>query len=257
MCEHQQDAQDVLQETLLAMARGLEDLREPDALLSWAYRIARGFCTKKRRRSKFAPPAERSLEREARPPADPDQNPEGAYSGAQLAEALQKAIAGLRPDQREVLLLRDVEGLTAPEVSEALGIGVRAVKSRLHRARASMRQQLAPFLERWEAAGPYTAEERDAATERDASREKAERCPDTVRLFSRHLEGELGPADCRKMQRHLAGCEPCRARCRSLKKTLALCAESASAELPEVTKEAVKKALRAYLSEADRKRPVG
>lgn len=235
MCGEEQDAQEVLQETLLATARGLHDLREPDALLPWAYKIARSFCSKKRRRSRFAPPAEASLEQETgekgRQPADPAKTPEEAYASRQLAGALQRAVDALRPDQREVLLLRDVDGLTAPEISKVLGVGVRAVKSRLHRARASVRRQLGPLLGVEEPAAPEQI---------------AERCPDIVRIFSRHLEGELRPADCRKMERHLAACEQCRARCELLKKTLALCAES-SAEVSEVTKNAVKKALRAYL----------
>jgi len=124
-------------------------------------------------------------------------------------------------------------------------IGVRAVKSRLHRARVSVRRQLEPFLQSAEAA------------ERGSIREETERCPDTVRFFSRHLEGELRPADCRKMERHLAGCERCQAACQSLKRTLTLCAESSTTELPRVTQDAVDKALRAYLASVGRKSPAG
>src|ERR671928_12781 len=66
--------------------------------------------------------------------------------GEEVKSALQSAIAALDPMYREVLVLRDVEGLSAPEVAEILGLSVEAVKSRLHRARVSVRERIAPIL---------------------------------------------------------------------------------------------------------------
>ena len=66
--------------------------------------------------------------------------------GRQVERALEQAIAALDPMYREVLLLRDVEGLSAPEVAEVVGVSVQAVKSRLHRARLSVRERIAPLL---------------------------------------------------------------------------------------------------------------
>src|SRR6187397_3346990 len=62
MCRDPEDAADVLQDTLFAMARGVRDFRGASSLSTWLYTIARSFCIKKRRRSKFAPAAERSLD---------------------------------------------------------------------------------------------------------------------------------------------------------------------------------------------------
>ena len=62
MCRDPEDAKDVLQETLLAMARGIRDFRAASSVSTWLYTIARSFCVKKRRKSKFAPDAERSFE---------------------------------------------------------------------------------------------------------------------------------------------------------------------------------------------------
>src|SRR5512138_1773902 len=62
MCRDPEDAKDILQDTLLAMARGVRDFRGASSLSTWLYTIARSFCLKKRRRSKFAPEEERSLE---------------------------------------------------------------------------------------------------------------------------------------------------------------------------------------------------
>jgi RNA polymerase sigma-70 factor, ECF subfamily len=62
MCHDREDAKDVLQDTLLAVARSIRDYRGASSLSTWLYTIARSFCIKKRRRSKFAPERERSLE---------------------------------------------------------------------------------------------------------------------------------------------------------------------------------------------------
>ncbi len=62
MCRDPEDAKDVLQDTLFAMARGVRDFRAASSISTWLYTIARSFCIKKRRRSKFAPETERSLE---------------------------------------------------------------------------------------------------------------------------------------------------------------------------------------------------
>jgi RNA polymerase sigma-70 factor, ECF subfamily len=150
MCRDPEDAKDVVQDTLLAMARGVRDFRGASSISTWLYTIARSFCIKKRRRSKFAPEEERSLDTdltaEAKHLADPGEDPDQVLAGKEVETALEQAIAGLKPMYREVLLLRDAEGLTAPEVAEVLGVTPEAVKSRLHRARLSVRERIAPLL---------------------------------------------------------------------------------------------------------------
>ena len=64
MCRDQEDAEDVLQETLLAMARTIRDFRGASSVTTWLYTIARSFCIKKRRKSKFAPDHIESLDTE-------------------------------------------------------------------------------------------------------------------------------------------------------------------------------------------------
>ena len=64
MCRDPEDAKDVLQDTLLAMARGVRDFRGASSISTWLYAIARSHCIKKRRKSKFAPEEERSLDTE-------------------------------------------------------------------------------------------------------------------------------------------------------------------------------------------------
>ncbi|MEO6950257.1 MAG: sigma-70 family RNA polymerase sigma factor [Polyangia bacterium] len=146
MCRDPQDASEVLQETLIAAARTIRDFRGGASLSTWMYTIARSFCIKRHRRSKFAPLDEASLD-EARDLATSAPDPEASAASRQIERAMLRALATLDPAQREVLVLRDGEGLTAPEVAAVVGASVDAVKSRLHRARAAMRAALAPLID--------------------------------------------------------------------------------------------------------------
>ena len=235
MCRDPEDAKDVLQETLLAVARNVKDFRGASSVSTWLYTIARSFCIKKRRRSKFAPEQEEPLdlgpEGEASRIADPGRGPDESLAGRQIESALESAIGDLEPMYREVLVLRDVEGLTAPEVAEVMGLTVEAVKSRLHRARLAVREKVAPLLGVPEAAAPL-----------------ASSCPDVVSLFSRHLEGEISADVCGEMERHLAACPRCRAKCDSLQRTLVLCKSSPAPEVPQPVQQSVRDALRRLLA---------
>lgn len=235
MCRDPEDARDVLQDTLLAMARGLGDFRGESAISTWLYTIARSHCIKKRRRSKFAPAEHVSLEAGEAPEAhevpDPGRRPDEQVADRQIEAALEKAIGALDPAYRDVLLLRDVEGLPAAEVAQVMSLSVPAVKSRLHRARAAVRESLAPVL------GPPAAAPAAGA-----------RCPDIVRLFSRHLEGEISPRACEEMERHLARCGRCRQACDSLKRVLGLCRASAPPAVPEEVQRTVREGIRGFLA---------
>jgi RNA polymerase sigma-70 factor (ECF subfamily) len=235
MCRDPEDAKDVVQDTLLAMARGVRDFRGASSISTWLYTIARSFCIKKRRRSKFAPAQQRSLESEAAVEAGRlagGEDPAETLAGKEVEQALEQAITALEPMYREVLLLRDVEGLTAPEVAEIVGTSVQAVKSRLHRARLSVRERVAPLL------GVAAAEPASSA------------CPDVLLAFSRHLEDEISAAQCAEMERHLEGCPRCRGTCDSLKRTLALCRTAGpSVPVPPAVQASVRTAVRNVLAE--------
>lgn len=232
MCGDPEDAKDVLQETLLAMARGVRDFRGASSLSTWLYSIARSFCIKKRRRSRFAPDKQQSLSEEHGQLPDPRPGPEEDLAGRQIEAALARAIAALDPMYREVLVLRDIEGLTALEVAEVLRIGVDAVKSRLHRARLAVRAAILPDLG-------------IGGAETGGSQQK---CPDVLSLFSRHLEGEISADLCAQMERHLDDCGRCRGACASLKRTLALCHSAPTPQVPESVQQAVRESLRQLLT---------
>lgn len=236
MCRHPDDAKDVLQDTLLAAARSIGDFRGGSSLSTWLYTIARSYCIKKRRRSKFAPAHEQSLEQDVVDatggPADSAKTPDEATQSREVQRALDTAIRGLDPEQREVLLLRDVEGLPASEVGKVLGISVAAVKSRLHRARIRVRERMLPVL----------------GMPEPAAAPAASSCPDVLTLYSKHLEGEISASLCAEMERHLEGCARCRSTCDSLKQTLSFCSRLPVAEVPTSVQDSVRTALRAFLN---------
>jgi RNA polymerase sigma-70 factor (ECF subfamily) len=123
MCGEEEDAKDVLQDTLLAAAQSVRDFRGASSVSTWLYAIARSFCLRKRRTSKFAPDHVESLEgvtREAAAVPDAGRGPEEDVGGGQVKQQLAVAIAALDPKHREVLVLRDIEGLSAAEVGEVL-----------------------------------------------------------------------------------------------------------------------------------------
>ena len=235
LCGHHEDAEDVLQESLLAAARGLSGFRGASSLSTWLFSIARSACIKKRRRSRFAP-TEVSLDSgeadAAREHPDANPGPEEILHARRVEAALEQAIAGLDRKYREIFVLRDVEGLTAPEVAAVTGLSVAAIKSRLHRARARVREELAPLLTPGE--GVFAASEGP--------------CPDVVKLFSRFLEGDISPKTCAGMEEHLQACPRCRASCDALKEVLRRCRTAPSPAVPAALQERVRAAIRAVLS---------
>jgi len=236
MCRDPEDAGDVVQDTLLAMARGIRDFRGASSLSTWLYTIARSHCIKRRRKRKFAPDELRSLDTDAATRAqqhvDPAKLPDEALAGKQVEHALEQAIIALEPMYKEVLVLRDVEGLTAPEVAEVLGVSLQAVKSRLHRARLSVRAHVAPLL-----GIPASPAAVGGA------------CPDVLTLFSQHLEDEISAEVCAEMERHLVACARCRATCDSLKQTLSLCKTAPAAQVPDAVQRSVRLAIRDFLAD--------
>lgn len=149
-CGEREDAKDVLQETLIKAFHSLKDLRDPGALRSWLYRVAANACLMKRRKGKFAPDRELSLDdlgplgSEGVTAEIPDASsmPDEELARSELAASLREAIAELPSHYRMVLIMRDMEGLSTREVGEALDLEDSAVKMRLHRARLAVRRRL-------------------------------------------------------------------------------------------------------------------
>jgi RNA polymerase sigma-70 factor, ECF subfamily len=242
-CRHDQDAEDVMQDVLTSLARSLGSFRGDAALSTWAYRVARRACL--RRRTRASLPLEPLDPIEAARHPDGEPGPERGYERRQLARRIEAAIAALPRPQREVLVLRDVEGLSAAEVGRVLGLTDRAVKSRLHRARLALRASLAPSLERSPEGG---------ARSQAVARRRG--CPDTARLVSRYLEGELGASACVTLARHVEGCSDCGAVCDGLRAALAACRDYGATPLPDEVSRRIRETIRAHRVMARRSRPL-
>jgi RNA polymerase sigma-70 factor (ECF subfamily) len=157
MCGQREDAEEVSQETLLRVFENFNQLRQPERVRAWVLRIAKNFCLMKRRRSQFAPTQELSLD-EYMPALDRDGGhvklqiadwsslPEDRMLRAELRRVLGQAIAALPDTYRSVILLRDVEDLSTDETAQVLDLSVDVIKTRLHRARLAIRQELDRYL---------------------------------------------------------------------------------------------------------------
>jgi RNA polymerase sigma-70 factor (ECF subfamily) len=231
MCGDPEDAKDVAQDTLLAAVRSLRDFRGDASISTWLYTVARSFCIKKRRRTKGAPARHDPLDRAVAEKAfEPELGPEQLLLGREAREIVAAALDEMEPEAREIVLLRDIEGLSAPEVAKVTGLSVSAVKSRLHRARLSLRERLRPVV----------GEPSEPATPT---------CPDVLTLLSKKLEAEVSPELCAEMERHVDGCPHCKGLCDSLKRTLAVCSSLPTPSVPPHVQESLRLAVREALKE--------
>jgi RNA polymerase sigma-70 factor (ECF subfamily) len=228
MCRHDADADDVLQDTLLAVMAHLHEFEGRSSLSSWVFTLARTACARRRRGLKNQPHASDEALREL---LAAEGSPEQQVGSRELKAALDRALGALREDQREVLLMRDMEGLSAPEVARVLGLSVEAVKSRLHRARAALRSALARALE------PVALEPQPG-------------CPDILAAFSQKLEGDLAAEDCAQMEKHIEACPSCASTCSTLKAALWACRSQASDEVPPEVQARIKATIQRLLPRA-------
>ena len=157
MCGQREDAEEVAQETLLKVFESFDHLREPERVRPWVFRIAKNACLMKRRKSVFAPSQELSLD-EFLPAmdhegghlkiqiADWSRLPDRQMLQSEMKEVLARAIRELPENYRAVILLRDMEELSTLETAQILDLTEDVVKTRLHRARLAVRQELDEYL---------------------------------------------------------------------------------------------------------------
>ncbi len=150
VCGQREDAEDTMQEVLVKVLPYLPKFESPRALLVWLYKVAKNRCLMSRRKSKFAPKEDLSLDE-----LMPDRhelaqlveggpvNPESLAIRSQQARRLREVIQQLPPRYRIILVLRDMEGLTDEEVGDITGLRPGNVRVRLHRARLFVRQRIA------------------------------------------------------------------------------------------------------------------
>ena len=152
MCGDRDDAQEVVQDTLMKTFQSVHELKSREAFTGWLYRIATNACLMKRRKSKFLN-EELSMEdvmpdRTALSQGGPAWNrlPDEAALDHELQGKIRAAVLQLPETYKSVLVLRDMEGLYTEEVAQALGLSKDVVKMRLHRARAKIRNEIEGYL---------------------------------------------------------------------------------------------------------------
>ncbi|HWX87794.1 MAG TPA: RNA polymerase sigma factor [Solirubrobacteraceae bacterium] len=133
LCSTPEDAEEATQEALIILYRKIGTLRVAAALGSWMFQVTRRECI---RRSKIAL-------RVHAPRTECEPSAEEVVIARLELERIASSIAQLEPEQRAVLVLRDVHGLSGAATAERLGVSRAAMKSRLHRAREHFRSQLA------------------------------------------------------------------------------------------------------------------
>ncbi len=140
-------AEDVLQQTFLSAYRSASSFRGESSVRTWLFSIARHAAYRLHRKQGREDLMEEPLMTLGIEAGWGSDNPEALAIAAQRRETLVRALRSLSSDDREVLVLRDIEGLRGPEAADVLGIGERALKSRLHRARLRLAIALRVDLE--------------------------------------------------------------------------------------------------------------
>ncbi|MGV3620379.1 MAG: RNA polymerase sigma factor [Archangium sp.] len=154
MLNSEDDAAEVLQETFISAYRNLANFRGEAQFGSWVLRIAANHALMRLRHRKVVGQVEKPLD-------EPEFNERGSLLDEvadfgnveeeainhELRDAIEAAASRLGDDYREVFVLRDLEGMSYEEIAELTGITVPAVKSRLHRARLSLRSAIDHFYQ--------------------------------------------------------------------------------------------------------------
>ncbi len=144
MLGNRAEAEEVAQEAFVRAHRALGEFRGDAKLSTWLYAITSRLCLNR------LASGERRMARQGEDAllrlSDAGPRPDAALERRELEAALGRAIADLPEDRRIVVVLRDLEGLSYEEIAQVLELELGTVRSRLHRARAELREKLERFL---------------------------------------------------------------------------------------------------------------
>src|SRR5579863_10215456 len=226
VCGQRQDAEDTMQEVLLKSVPNLPKFDNPKALMVWLYKVAKNRCLMSRRKSKFAPKEDLSLEellpdrRELQKlSGSPDGTPEISLLRRESARRLREAVQKLPAEYRLILVLHDMEDLSDMDVAEITGLRPGTIRVRLHRARLFVRKELAK--QNWHRMPRQTA--KPAREIHSSAPPRQRRCKEMFAELSNYLDDELDDSLCEELEKHMDGCEPCKAFLSSLEKSIRLC----------------------------------
>jgi len=149
MVDRPDDARDVCQETFLRILDKAEAFRDGARFSTWMYQIALNLCRDQSRRRRrwgrlmiVEPGAGAETPKDHVAPETVATNPAAAYEQTERRGAVRRALSALPPEQREVLLLKEYEGLKFREIADVLGVAESTVKSRMYAGLDAMRMSL-------------------------------------------------------------------------------------------------------------------
>ncbi|MFQ5903073.1 MAG: RNA polymerase sigma factor [Candidatus Binatia bacterium] len=129
------EAEDLAQDVFVKVYHGLQGFQGEALFSTWLYRVTANSCLNRRRRRKRESQVTQVVDDPERVFSDRASNPHTLLERKELKVFLEKAIQALPQEQRMVLILRDIEGLSYEEIADSLGLELGTVRSRLHRAR--------------------------------------------------------------------------------------------------------------------------
>jgi RNA polymerase sigma factor (sigma-70 family) len=183
-------AEDVTQEVFVSALRRMRETERPIAFKPWIYEIAKNACIDQFRRSKRAEEVSLQAE-EGLAPADygrlvgSDPAPHDAVAAKQELDNLCGAFGGLSETHHEILVLRELEGLSYREIGDRMGMSRPAVESTLFRARRRLTEEYDELV-------------------------SGARCLRIQSLIATAVSSRLGTRESRRLSRHVAHCQPCR-----------------------------------------------
>lgn len=143
ICRNPEQAENIMQETFLSMIKSLHQFDGNSKLTTWLYRIISNHCLMAYRKKKtqfLSFDEDNDIENKIS--NDWSVIPSNVIENNELKDILDKAINKLAPDYRIVFILRDVNGFSTEETGKITNLSIPAVKSRLHRARAFLRDEI-------------------------------------------------------------------------------------------------------------------
>ncbi len=151
MLGNSEEAKDLAQEVFISVFESIKDLKEEIKFDAWLTQITLNHCRNRwkylKRRQYFSSdslndPIETEDGSLSRAIHDPSDNPETLYEKKMIQHFIQRGLLKLKEDQRELIVLRDLQGFSYEEMGEYLGLPEGTIKSKLHRARMDLKEVL-------------------------------------------------------------------------------------------------------------------
>lgn len=149
ICRNKEKAENTMQETFLSMVKSLSQFSGQSKLSTWLYRVVSNHClmlARSQNKHEYSSFEDENASIDEKEIADWKVTPEKVTENNELKNMLDSAIQKLPAEYRVVFLLRDVEGLSTEETAKIAELSVAATKSRLHRARSFLRNELNKVL---------------------------------------------------------------------------------------------------------------